>query len=82
MGVIGGLAGCPIGGRHNVSIAVSTKAELHLLADRFGQRRLGAIVRIAIRQMLVSYVDLAALPPQRRGFDTDMTVVPIFSMRI
>ena len=59
-------------------MAVSTKAELQLLADRFGQRRLGAIVRIAIRRMLVSDVDLAALLPRRRGFDTEVTVVPIF----
>lgn len=70
----------PIGGRHNVSVAVSTKAEIRLLADRFGQRRFGAIVRIAVRRLLIasSDEDFPALLPKPRAFDSEMTVVPVF----
>lgn len=68
----------PIGGRHNISISASTKAELHLLAEPFGQRRVGAIVRIAIRRMLVSDVNYETLLTQRQGLDTERSIVPIF----
>lgn len=42
----------PLGGRTSVNLPRSTEQELRVVAGRFGQRRFGTIVRVAIRRLM------------------------------
>lgn len=69
----------PIGGRTSAFLAVSTVQELRVVADRFGQRRFGAIVRIALRRLVSAPPDdLVERLAARRGWSTEQPPTPLW----
>lgn len=68
----------PIGSRSNIKMDPETKRGIAILAAPFGQRRFGAVVRLAIRRMLAESPDgLGELLTARRQTQPSMVIAPV-----